>query len=68
MAEYDYIRGYYDFKPIVGRRVMHDETRKEGVITREKRSHGHYVQVRFDGMKHSLPCHPSSLVYLENVA
>lgn len=65
---YDYVSRHYAFKPIVGRRVMHDETRKCGVITRESASQGHYVQVRFDGMKHSLPCHPGSLIYVEEQA
>ncbi|BCH33242.1 hypothetical protein MesoLjLc_51720 [Mesorhizobium sp. L-8-10] len=62
---YDYVRDHYSFKPVIGRRVMHDETRKEGVITPEDRSQGHYVQVRFDGSNFSLPCHPGSLVYVD---
>lgn len=65
MTEYDYIRGAYSFNPEIGLRVRHDETRKEGVITRENPSCSHYVQVRFDGMGHSLPCHPGSLEYIE---
>lgn len=68
MIREEYIRGSYSFNPIVGRRVRHDETRKEGVITEEDMNDGHYVQVRFDGMEHSLPCHPGSLEYVEIAA
>lgn len=65
MTDYDYIRGAYSFQPVVGKRVRHDETRKEGVITEEGPSQGHYVQVRFDGVEFSLPCHPGALEYVE---
>lgn len=61
---YDYVKRAYPFQPEVGRRVQHTVTHKFGVIAREDRSAGHYVQVRFDGQKHSLPCHPMELEYV----
>lgn len=60
---YDYIKRAYATSPEVGARVRHTETNRNGVITRENRSQSHYVQVRFDGDKHSLPCHPTALDY-----
>lgn len=61
---YDYINRTYRMSPCVGGRVRHLVTNKSGVITREKMSQGHYVQVKFDGANHSLPCHPTELEYL----
>ncbi len=46
---YDYIKRTYAFQPEVGRRVRHTVTTREGVISRENKSQGHYVQVKFDG-------------------
>lgn len=60
---YDYIKRTYSVKPQVGLRVRHNETSRLGWITREDRSASHYVQVRFDGDAHSLPCHPTALDY-----
>lgn len=60
---YDYVRKTYSVDPVIGRRVMHVVTHKSGVIAREDKSQGHYVQVRFDGKRHALPCHPTELVY-----
>ncbi len=60
---YDYVRRTYDVSPVIGGRVTHTVTKKSGVIAREDKSQGHYVQVRFDGMKHVLPCHPTELEY-----
>ncbi len=60
---YDYIKRTYSVTPQVGIRVRHNETRRFGWITREDRSQSHYVQVKFDGYKHSLPCHPLALDY-----
>ena len=61
--QYEYVRRAYGVEPIVGQRVTHTVTRKSGVIAREDKSQGHYVQVRFDGQKHTLPCHPTELDY-----
>jgi len=61
--QYEYIRRTYDVAPVVGQRVTHAVTRKSGVIAREDKSQGHYVKVRFDGQKHTLPCHPTELDY-----
>lgn len=63
MAGYDYIRRAYSVAPKVGARVRHTETGGFGVITRERPSAGHYVQVRFDGRQHPSPCHPLALDY-----
>lgn len=60
---YDYIKRAYSVAPKVGSRVRHTETNRTGQITREDRGQAHYVQVRFDGDKHSLPCHPAALDY-----
>lgn len=62
---YDYIKRSYAFQPEIGRRVSHTVTKEFGVITREDKSAGHYVQVRFDDRKFSVPCHPDELVYVE---
>lgn len=60
---YDYVRRTYGVDPIPGRRVTHNETGKSGVIVHERKSAAHYVHVRFDGSKFSLPCHPNALNY-----
>lgn len=63
MPGYAYVRRTYNVTPEVGARVRHTETGKLGTITREQPSMGHYVQVKFDGQKFSLPCHPTALDY-----
>jgi hypothetical protein len=60
---YDYVRRTYSVDPVIGQRVTHTVTNKSGIIAREDKSQGHYVQVRFDGQRHSLPCHPTELDY-----
>jgi hypothetical protein len=60
---YDYIKRTYTFQPQTGRRVTHTVTKRSGLIAREDRSASHYVQVRFDGDNHALPCHPMELEY-----
>lgn len=62
---YDYIKRNYAFQPEIGRRVRHAVTKGEGEIRREKPGSGQYVQVRFDGQKFSLPCHPGELEYID---
>lgn len=62
---YEYIKRTYKFQPEIGRRVKHTVTKNEGVIAREDRSAGHYVQVRFDGRRFVSPCHPDELEYTE---
>lgn len=61
---YDYIKRTYPVMPKVGERVRHKVTDKSGTIARENRGEAHYVQVRFDGQGHALPCHPTELEYL----
>jgi hypothetical protein len=60
---YDYIRQAYglDFKP--GQRVHHNEgcNLPDGTVARENKNQAHHVMVRFDGRKHSDPCHPKAL-------
>lgn len=64
MSSYEYVRRAYRVAPEVGARVRHNETGRAGTIAREDRSQSHYVQVRFDGDKHALPCHPIALDYV----
>jgi len=60
---YDYVRRTYSVDPVIGQRVTHTVTHKSGIIAREDKSQSHYVKVRFDGQKHTLPCHPTELNY-----
>lgn len=60
---YDYVKQSYSVNPEVGQRVTHQVTKKSGAVARENRSQGHYVMVKFDGQKFSLPCHPTELDY-----
>lgn len=62
---YGYIKRAYAFQPQIGHRVQHTVTKKFGVIARESPGQAHYVRVRFDGQKFSLPCHPDELKYAE---
>lgn len=62
-APYAYIRRSYGVTPTPGQRVRHQITHRYGVIVRPH-DDPHYVQVRFDGQKHSTPCHPTELDYL----
>lgn len=61
---YEYIKNAYAFDAKVGERIRHTETLREGVIAREDRSAGHYVQVTFDGLNHARPCHPDELTHI----
>lgn len=65
---YEYVRKAYGVNPVVGARVQHTETKKLGVISRESKGQGHYVMVKFDGQKFSLPCHPDALDYSPTAA
>lgn len=62
-----YIRDTYGVPAKKGERVAFDEkdcpplTGREGVITGAS---GPHVMVRFDGVKHAVPCHPKALRYL----
>lgn len=67
-AAYDYIQKTYGLTFRVGQRVRHTTTGKSGIVTREDRSQGHYVQVRFDDKKFSAPCHPQELEVVEVAA
>lgn len=60
---YDYVKRMYGVDPVVGNAVTHTVTGKSGVITRESPGMANYVRVRFEGQKHSLPCHPTELDY-----
>lgn len=60
---YDYVKRSYPVSPEIGQRVTHQVTRKSGVVARENRSQLHYVMVKFDGQKFSLPCHPTEIDY-----
>lgn len=65
---YEYIRQAYGISYKIGDRVRLEDTTREGVVLREKRSHGHYVHVRFDDSKAPGLCHPRSLIMLGNPA
>ena len=67
MNVYDYIKRTYPVTPEVGGRVTHQVTRRGGTSARENVSHAHYVMVKFDGQKFSLPCRPRELDYCESV-
>jgi hypothetical protein len=60
---YDYVKRTYDVYPKIGARVQHTVTKKCGKIAREKASAAHYVNVIFDGLGFSQPCHPTELDY-----
>ena len=60
---YEYIKRTYGVSPEPGKVAYHTVTKQWGVIKREKPSHGHYVQVQFEGEKHASPCHPTELQY-----
>jgi hypothetical protein len=60
---YEYVKRMYGVNPVPGERVRHQVTGKTGSIARV-RSDDQYVHVRFDGMNHHLPCHPTELDYL----
>ena len=62
---YQYVRRTYGVNPGIGQRVQHTVTRKFGTITRESKSQGHYVQVRFDGQGFASRCHPTELDYCQ---
>jgi hypothetical protein len=53
-TSFDYVRRTYNVPAKRGLRVTVDG--RPGVITRGK---GGYVMVRFDGLNHSRPCHPT---------
>lgn len=61
---YDYIKRNYEFKPEVGRHVLHTVTKNIGKIAKEDPGQSHYVQVKFGVSRHALPCHPGELEYL----
>jgi hypothetical protein len=50
---------------MIGRRVVHDGTGKEGVIAVEPQNTATSVFVLFDGAEHAIPCHPDQIEYLE---
>jgi hypothetical protein len=56
---YEYVRNYYGVPAFVGGRVKIGQ--REGVLVRA-RSDLHYIHVRLDGQKHSVPAHPTSEV------
>ena len=57
MGVFDYVRDHYGVPAKRGMRVAMGD--REGTIT----SADHYVHVRFDGQKHSVPVHPLDLTY-----
>lgn len=53
---YDYVRKMYGVPAYIGARVRYND--REGVIMRA-RTDLHYVHIRFDGTKFTVPCHPT---------
>lgn len=69
---YAYVRRTYGVDPVIGKRVRFTETARDGqstmgTITR-RQSYDQYVYVLFDGERHAVPCHPTSLDYSPAVA
>jgi hypothetical protein len=60
----NYVKREYGVPARRGQRVIHDG-REYGTVTS---GDGPYVRVRFDGRRHSVPCHPLSLDYLDGIA
>lgn len=60
---YDYIERAYGLRVRQGMRVRLEGTQRFGTVIEEAPSHGHYVQVRFDGERQPGLCHPNSLEY-----
>jgi hypothetical protein len=60
----NYVRETYGVPVKRGQRVLHD-SREWGVVTS---GDGARVRVRFDGERHSSPCHPLSLDYGDGVS
>lgn len=60
---YEYVKRTYAVNPVQHERVTHTVTKRGGVIARESPSAGHYVQVRFDGSRWAVSCHPTELEY-----
>ena len=58
---YDYIARHYGLHFHVGDRVKHTVTRHVGTVSREDKSQGHYVMVKFDSYRFAMPCHPEEL-------
>lgn len=52
-----YVRNHYGVPARVGMRVRLADG-KEGVICRSATDQ-HYIHVRFDGARHTVPCHPT---------
>lgn len=58
---YEYITRSYGKNYVIAQRVRHTVTGEVGSVAREDKSAGHYVQVKFEGRKFSVPCHPDEL-------
>ncbi|AZO29319.1 hypothetical protein [Mesorhizobium sp. M1B.F.Ca.ET.045.04.1.1] len=52
----------------IGRRVVHDETRKEGVVVVQPDGDATHVFVLFDGAEQAVPVHPGSIEYVDQAA
>lgn len=67
MTAYEYVRKTYGVNPVPGARVRFTETNRGGQSTlgtiARRKSYDHHVYVLFDGEKHPMPCHPTSLDY-----
>lgn len=59
---YAYVRRTYGVNPGIGQRVRHTETGRWGTIAKPN-GDTQYVRVNFDGDKHIMNSHPTSLDY-----
>lgn len=60
MTSYSYVRQRYGIEVPVGQFVQHTVTGRFGEI-RPANGDEHYVQVMFEGDRHTMPCHPGEL-------
>lgn len=62
MSSYSYILRRYGIEVPVGGFVQHNVTGRFGEV-RPATGDTHYVQVLFEGDRHTMPCHPEELEY-----
>ena len=62
--QYTYIADAYGVTFAPGDRVKLLEIGGEGIVARENQSQGHYVMVKYGGLKHARPFHPRSIEHI----
>jgi hypothetical protein len=61
---YEYVRNYYGVPAYIGMTVSFKGKDAVGTIVKATTAL-HYVHVVFEGTRHSVPCHPTDLLYKE---